>query len=239
MKIIFSQKQQTSLKNLLCIKNTPSSWDKLYIKKATKYIKLIKWIPWLKMIWVWNSTSMNYSTQNSDIDLFIVTSQNRLWLNRLIITTIFSLLWIRKTNKKHAWKLCLSFFATEKALDFKNIAIENDIYLYFRILYFKPILNHDDTYKNFIDTNSSWCNFENQGNILENNKKHINFTWKSWWKKSIFLNISEKIIKKIWIQKTINNYEKLWKPYWIIINVNMLKFHNNDKRKEIRDKVLK
>jgi hypothetical protein len=35
------------------------------------------------------------------------------------------------------------------------------------------------------------------------------------------------------LPKTIKNYKKLWKPYGIIINDNMLKFHNNDVRKKI------
>ncbi len=239
MKLNFSQKQQKTFKKLLNIKNFPSYWDSLYIKKATKYIKLIKWIPWLKMIWVWNSTSMNSWKQSSDIDLFIVTSENRLWLNRFLITIIFSFLWIKKTHKRHKWKLCLSFFVNEESLNFENIAIKNDIYLYFRILYFKPILNYDWTYEKFIEANSSWCNFEEQKSILYENEKYIKYRWNPCWDKSQILDQLEKIIKKIWLPKTTKSYTKLGKPYWIIINDNMLKFHNNDKRKEIRNKVLK
>jgi hypothetical protein len=45
-------------------------------------------------------------------------------------------------------------------------------------------------------------------------------------------------MKKIFLKKTLKNYEKLNKPYWIIINDKMLKFHNNDIRKEMRDNII-
>ncbi len=237
-KIYFSKNQYKDFKNLLKIKDNPSKIDKLYIKKATKYIKLIKWIPWLKMIWIWNSISMNYSNKDSDIDLFIITSKNRLWIVRFIITIIFSILQIRKTDKKHAWKLCLSFFCNDRWLNFEKISIKNDIYLYFWIIYLKPILDYNNTYNNFIKENSSWCDFKDYKSIIKENKKQIILKWDSYWNNCKILNLIEKTIKYFWLPKTINSYKRLWKPYWIVINNDILKFHNNDKRKEITNKIL-
>jgi hypothetical protein len=200
------------------------------------------------MIWIWNSISMNYWDRDSDIDLFIVTNQNRLWLNRFIITIIFYILWVKKTARKHAWKLCLSFFVAENSLNFEKIAIKNDIYLYFWIIHLKPILDYDNTYEKFIKINSSYYNFKEYKDIISNNKKYIkykNFSHNAisstkkisshiWWKNSKILNFIEKIIKAIWLPKTISSYKKLWRPYWIVINDDMLKFHNNDRRKKVR-----
>jgi hypothetical protein len=55
---------------------------------------------------------MNCASENSDIDLFIITSPDRLWLTRLMVTFIFQVLGKRKTAKKHKDNFCLSFFAT-------------------------------------------------------------------------------------------------------------------------------
>jgi hypothetical protein len=44
MKLSFSKKQHKSFKKYFQIKDFPSKWDKLYIEKAIKYIKYIKWI---------------------------------------------------------------------------------------------------------------------------------------------------------------------------------------------------
>jgi hypothetical protein len=53
------------------------------------------------------------------------------------------------------------------------------------------------------------------------------------------LTIINNILKKIFLPKTLKHYEKIWKPYGIIINDNLLKFHNNDIRKKIRKKLVK
>jgi hypothetical protein len=42
------------------------------------------------------------------------------------------------------------------------------------------------------------------------------------------------IFKKIFLPKTLKHYKKIWKPFWVIINDNMLKFHNGDVREKIK-----
>jgi len=213
------------------INENPAKNDLFLLEKTKKYIKYISFLPWLRFVWVWNSVWMNYSNKNSDIDLFIITTPNSLWFNRIIITFIFEILKVRKTHKKHAWMFCLSFFITTNRLDFKNIKIENDIYLYFWIIYLKPILDYNNTFDLFINS-QSWCELNEYKNIILENKKYIKYkkNLKNPW---IFVNFLDKVFKIIFIKKTIKNYEKLWKPYWIIIDDNILKFHNQDIRKKL------
>jgi len=171
----FWKKEHTKFKNYFKIKKNSSDIENAYYKRTEKYLLYIKWIPGLKMIWIWNSISMNCATENSDIDLFIVSSPNMMWLNRLLITIIFQLLWVRKTAKKHANRFCLSFFATTDGLDFRNWKIKDDIYLYFRIIYFKPILDFDHTYDLFIHKNSSWADFSDYEDMIKENKRYIKY----------------------------------------------------------------
>ena len=246
MKQSFSNKHHKKFKSYFWIKNSSSKIEEDFYKKTKKYINYIKWIPWLKMIWIWNSISMNYSTKNSDIDLLIVTSPNRIWFVRIIITLIFSILWIRKTKNKHAWRFCLSFFATTNWLNFWKFAIKNDIYLYFWIIYFKPILNYDNTYDFFLEKNSSWTDFSEYSNIIENNKNYIIFRWNKKEQKCTlkevplecsFPTFLNKLFKFFFLSKTLRHFEKIWKPFWVIITNNLLKFHNNDLRKKIRNEL--
>lgn len=233
MKQSFSKKQINDFKKYFKIKEKESKIEKQFYKKTEKYLKYIKWIPWILMIWVWNSISMNTATKKSDIDLYIVTKQNRLWFVRILISFIFQILWVRKTAKKHAGRFCLSFFSTKKWMDFSQFALKNDIYLYFWIIYFKPILNYDKTYENFIQINSKWANFSDYKDIFIKNKKYIKYkkNIKKW--KCKILDFFENIFKKFFLRKTIKNYKKLWKPFGIIINDEILKFHNKDVRKKI------
>lgn len=246
----FSSEIHEKFKNEFNIKENPSKIDLDFLEKTRKYSNFIKYIPWIKMIWVWNSISMNAGTTDSDIDLFIVSFQNRIWIVRILVTFIFQILGLRKTEKKHAWRFCLSFFATEKAIDFSNFAIENDVYLYFRIIYFKPILDFDNTYDKFIKANSSWADFSEYQYIIDENKKGIKISSPSihllWGEEvwviaktgGVILNQLEKLLKKIFLKKTIKTYEKLKKPFWVIINNDMLKFHDKDIRKEISKKLV-
>ena len=251
MKVTFSNNKHNEFKSYFNIKDTPSIIEDNYYKKTRKYINYIKWIPWLKMIWIWNSISMNCASENSDIDLFIVTSQDKLWFVRVIITIIFILLWVRKTKNKHAWKFCLSFFATTNWLNFWDFAIKNkkvnytwkeilidDIYLYFWIIYFKPILDYNNTYELFLEKNNSWADFTKYNKIFENNKKYIKFNSPSLLGMTLGAGLNI-LFKKIFLPKTIKHFNKIWKPFWVIINDNMLKFHNNDIRKKTRNKLTK
>lgn len=233
----YSKKNFTQFKNYFSIKNKPWSIENNLIKKANKYIKLLKYIPWIKMVAIWNSVAMNYAKDDSDIDLFIITSPKRIWIVRILTTLIFELLWVRKTTKFHAKRFCLSFFSTTDWMNFKDFAIENDIYLYFWIVYLKPILDFDNTFDTFL-ASQTWADFSDYKVLIEENKKFIKFLWNSFWNKCKILDYIDNILEKIFLPKTIKSYELLWKPYGIIINKNMLKFHDHDIRKEIKKELL-
>ncbi|MGE4444089.1 MAG: hypothetical protein AB7E37_03805 [Candidatus Altimarinota bacterium] len=233
MKQTFSQEAHEKFKSNFHIKSTPSQTDKELFEKTYKYIPYIKWIPGIQFIGVGNSTSMFASNKESDIDLFIITAEKRMWFVRILSTFIFQILGVRKTGKYHEKRFCLSFFATTKEMNFQNFALENDIYLYFWIIYLKPILDFDNTYTNFLKS-QSWCDIQNFENIITENKNFIKYSGKSFGNNSKILDIINTILEKIFLPKTLKSYLKLNKPYGIIISENMLKFHDNDRRKEIK-----
>ena len=230
----FTKKQHEKFKKHFKIKKIPWKWDKFYIEKTNRFVKYIKWIPWIKMLGVWNSISMNCSKKSSDIDLYIVTEKNRLWLVRILSTLVFQLLWTRKTAKKHEWRFCLSFFSSLDWMDFSKFVLEKDIYLHFWVVYFKPILDYDNTYKKFLEINKSWINWGFYKNILDKNKCFIKYKSKSWWNNLKILNLIDKLLKNIFLPKTKKSFAKLGNPFWVIITDSLLKFHDKDIRKEIK-----
>ena len=92
------------------------------------------------MVAVVNSLALYATHEDSDIDLFIVTSRDTLWWVRVVVTLTFSLHGVWRHGEDRAGNFCLSFFVTEDALDMSEIAIEDDIYLYFWISSMRPIL---------------------------------------------------------------------------------------------------
>mgnify|MGYP002079100533 FL=1 len=240
MKQKFSKEIHEKLKKYFNIKENQSDIEKDFFKKTYKYVNYIKWIPWLKMISIWNSLAMNNANSESDIDLYIVTTRNSMWLNRIIITFLFQIMWVRKNDKNHAGRFCLSFFSTLDWMKFKNWKIENDIYLYFWIVYMKPILDYDNTYEIFLKLNKEWLEINEYEDIINNNKKFIQYkkNTKNWLILDKIITILDKIVKKLLLPKTLSHFEKIWKPYWVIINDDLLKFHNNDIREEIKKEIL-
>lgn len=234
-----SQSQQKIFEEMFQVGKNPWAIEKNFYKKCEKYFKYILWIPGLRMIWVGNTIAMNCAKKSSDIDLYIVSTPKRLWIVRILVTFVFQILRVRKDDTHHAGRFCLSFFSTTNALDFKNFALDKDIYLYNWIVHFKPIVNINNTYEDFISQNNSWADFLEYKKNISENKKYIKFSRNFPEKNnSKIWNFIEKILKKIFLPKTLKHYKKIWKPYGIIISDDMLKFHNGDIRKQTRNKII-
>lgn len=227
---------KTKFEQFLRIKSEPNEHEIHLFKRAQKYIKKLSKIPGIEMIAIVNSLSMYATHKDSDIDLFIITKPNMIWFVRFFTTLI---LWIHRVWRKNediAGNFCLSFFITTEAQDLSKIAIQDDIYLYYWIYYMKPIYIKNNSYENFLMANT-WVNIDEKQKI-ENQKYILHpvsfFLYK--FKEINYIQINN-IIKLIFLPHTLKNYHKLWDPEGIIISDSILKFHNQDQRKYIRDSI--
>jgi len=233
----YSKKNTLKLRKYLWVKTEPREHEKRLLEKAAKYNTYFRYIPWVLGIAICNSVAMNSAHKNSDIDLFIITKKNRLWTTRISMTLLIILLWQRKTSHNHAWKFCLSFFVSEDSLDFSDIAIKNDIYLAYWLENLIPIIQRKNIFMRLRGTNKALIqfspkNFRDLGiNFVQKNTLLTKFLTLLW-------DTCEKILKFIFLRKTKKSFQKLWKPFWVVISDTMLKFHNKDRRKEIRDAII-
>lgn len=211
-------------------RNLPNEHEKMLFDRANFYIDKIKNIRGIKMIAICNSLSMFATKADSDIDLFIVTDKKMIWYVRFFVTFIFWRAGVWRKWSDIAGNFCLSFFATESALNTENFAISRDIYLYFWTYFLRPIADFDNTYEKFLQKNS-WISWDE--NQISENKKFIKFSGKSrkiyFW--HFFIN---NLIKFFLKRKTFKNYAKMWKPKGVIISDEMLKFHDQDQRENIK-----
>ena len=218
------------------VKLEPNGHEIHLFEHGQKYIKKLSKIPWIEMIAIVNSLSMYSTHPESDIDLFIITKPWMLWFVRFFSTMILWRYWVWRKWQDIAGNLCLSFFITTESINLSKIAIENDIYLYYWIYYMKPIVIKNDAHEKFLKANN-WVKIDEDQKI--ENQKYILNNWSNLWKTR--LEIYEKlnwIIRFFLLAKTVKSKEKLWNPEGIIISDTMLKFHNQDKRKNIRDTIL-
>lgn len=215
------------------VKKKPNTHEIYLFERSQKYIQAIRWIPWIEMIAVVNSLSMFATHKDSDIDLFFVTTPKMMWFVRFFVTFIFWILWVWRHRDDIAQNFCLSFFITTDAMDFKKIAIKNDIYLYYWIFYMKPIFIRWDFYEQFLWLNN-WVNIDTFQK--QENQRYI--TIKKPHKKphAIWFYL-DTFLRYIFLPKTQKQHEKLWRRLGIVISDTMLKFHNIDRRESIRDKI--
>jgi predicted nucleotidyltransferase len=234
---VFTSQQISQLEGILWVKKTPGTQEQILWEKVAKYTPLFAKIPGVLCICVGNSLAMNATHQDSDIDLFIITKQKRLWMVRILFTLLLTFLWERKTAHQHSGKFCLSFFITENALDLSTIAIKNDIYLSYWIHTLKPILNRRHNFEKFREANTqasasdlhqkkTYSSYEKLEELLPPKKLLI-----------FMGDTLEATFKFFFLPKTKKSFQKLWKPFGVIISDDMLKFHDQDRRKELRDTI--
>lgn len=215
------------------IKNIPNLHEKELFLRADKYISTLQNIRGISMIGICNSLSMFTTNEYSDIDLFIVTKPKMLWYVRFFVTLKFWRKWVWRKWDDIAGNFCLSFFATENALNMSRIAIKDDIYLYFWVYFLKPILDFDDSYEQFLQQNS-WVQIDE--NQKKENLQFVKFSGKS--RKIFFWHYCfNAIIRFFGERKTRWNWEKMGRPSGVIISQDMLKFHDRDQRENVRDAV--
>jgi hypothetical protein len=124
------------------------------------YIKLLSFVPHIKLVGLSGSLSMMNASLEDDIDLFIITEKNRLFTGRFVAIILAKILGIHRSYNKryklnvacYSDKVCLNLFFDESDLavpDFKR-----NEYVAHEILQMKPIVNKDSVYERFLAANS-------------------------------------------------------------------------------------
>lgn len=139
---------------------------------------LFKLVPWIKLVGISGNLSMENASKSDDIDLFVISSKNRLWISRLLLLGILSLMGKRRkrrdTLRKSAGKICINLLLEEDKLEQQN----KDIYLAHEVLQMKVLWQRDGIYGKYLEDNN-WAfkflpNWVSQGKILSKNKKTHN-----------------------------------------------------------------
>ncbi len=98
-------------------------------QRVRRFLRIARFAPFLRAVFVCNTLARSNARAESDIDLYLVAAPGRIWLTRLCVTGLAALLRARPTETESADRICLSFFVTSDALDLRALAIEDDVYL--------------------------------------------------------------------------------------------------------------
>jgi len=214
-------------------------------KIINKYSFLYKQIPFVENIYVCNSVSFKSVNENSDIDLFIVTKDNRIFLAKLFVWLFLKIFWMYGTHKKN--KFCVWFYVTKSYTNLYPISISPiDLYLAYWIAHLQPI--YSESWNLHIFKENLWVR-EIIPNYNFSYKKIINTQisyWK-WFLKKFFekifgFNFLNNLLWFFWKKRMRKWKKQLWeKGKYIIISDNILKFQAPDIRKTVylKYKILK
>lgn len=86
-------------------------------KKLGAIVSVLKFVPFVRMIGVTGTLSLNSATAKSDLDLLVVLKKGRIWTGRTLVTLAAHLLGKRRYADKIKDRVCLNYFIADNALE--------------------------------------------------------------------------------------------------------------------------
>ena len=188
------------------IKNDNS---KQLIMSVQSFLPVLSWIPSIRLLALSGSLSMEDNDEDGDVDLFLVTTNNSMWLTRSFVLGVTRLLTI--IGSRVAAKLCWNMIIDESHLSMPPH--KRNEYTAHEILQLKPLIDRRNTYERLL-TKNSWIS-QIFPNVQINSKKNYGSYGRS--KKDNPANLIENIFRFFqlkWLEKKgfkIKEYEgQVW-----------------------------
>ncbi len=178
-----------------------------WMKKAKQYSRIISYFPYVRGVSLSGSLSKGIIGDDPDIDYFIITEPNRLWLTRALLTA-FKKIFLLNSYRY----FCINYF-----IDSKNLEIEEkNIFTATEIATLVPVYGHTQN-KKFFEQNAWVKNyyppyFTNERTTL---LKHKDIVFKNFLELLLKNKIGDRlddffmnITKRFWKTKFGNKYSK-------------------------------
>lgn len=173
-----------------------SNSDHAFVK-AKKYASLINQFPFVRGVYISGSLSKDWADETTDVDYFIITEPQRLWICRTLLI-LYKKIFLLNSRKY----FCLNYFIDTSHLEIQ----EKNIFTATEINFLKPVIN-EHLYEQFLLANT-WTRKYYSQNLLDPSNIIPS-------KKGIFKGMGEAILKgkigewlDIWSMKKTLNFWK-------------------------------
>ena len=211
------------------------------LKIAERAVKKLRFVPFLRAVFLCNNIAFGTADKDSDIDVFIIVRDGRVWIARFFATLFLHIFFLRRHGNKIKDRICLSFYCSDKYLNLREIRIAKpDVYLIYWIASLIPIYDPDNLEEKVQSANGWILEYVPNGfkrikqlEIIKNNKfsklfkKTLEKMWQGGYGKLIEGQMKGAQIAKMKLNAYSVQDEK---NNEVIINDKMLKFHENDRR---------
>lgn len=122
-------------------------------KMAEKIARKLSVIPSVLCIGISGACAVDNASENDDIDLFIITKENTLWISRLLILIILQLFGVRRSkNEKNVKdRFCVNMLIDERCLHLGKD--REEIYSAHEIAQIRTLFDRYNTYNKFLAAN--------------------------------------------------------------------------------------
>ena len=215
--------------------------------RVRNFFALARFAPFLRAAFVCNTLARSYARAGSDIDMFVVAAPGRIWLTRLFVTGLAAVLRVRPTETESADRICLSFFVTEDALDLKPLAIDGDVYLPHWLQELYPVYDEAGTTRRLFAQNG-WLRDVLPGTRVQTPSRRRALAPRLTRVKRAFERLLDGLFGDR-LERWAERRQKAWMPAAlraaanspasdVVLSDRILKFHDHDRRAEIRDAYL-
>ncbi len=176
--------------------------------KITKNIGLIKilgYIPTIRLIAISGSVSVGNAKKNDDLDLFVICRKNTIWFSRFLILSILFLFNKKRKfrGKKIRDKICVNMFLDEGSI----LIEEHNLFIAKEISQILPVINKEKIYERFISKNQWIIEYMANYNMPEISHKKARINKVMNFVDNIFYFLEKKYMsKKITSEKIDKNF---------------------------------
>src|SRR3989344_1462382 len=87
-------------------------------RKARRWARRMLRLPYVEGVFAYGSLATGHTKKESDLDVFVVLRDNRIFLGRLVTTLLLEMFGVRRTATKITDQVCLNHFVVASALEF-------------------------------------------------------------------------------------------------------------------------
>jgi hypothetical protein len=195
-------------------------------KKVKRYLWLLHSAPFVDSLFLAGSVPISNSKDSSDIDFFLVTQSDRIWIGRLWITLLTHIFRVRRHGNKDANRFCLNHYVTDENL-YRD---DHDVYSAELYSDYFPLKYKDPLFKDFQKSNTwtrAWF-----PHIPQRDHRLLRYQGKAPLKTlgetllgGSFGNQLEKLLGRIQSQKIMSNPKTVLEKSRVFISDYELEFH--------------
>lgn len=201
-------------------------------KRVKRYEWMFRIVPFIQGAYVCNRLAITQGSQESDIDIFVIAEEGRMFIVRTFLLFLSQIFGVRRYGDRVARRFCLSFFVDTSLVNLQPLSDgASDIYFSYWVLLLRPIFSAFD-----IRTYNSWLSGYFSEDLLRRTLKtpplspsylRRFFTWIFVGK---FGDWVELILSKWQLRRARQKFLAMGSPHGVVLHEHCLKFHDHDMR---------